>query len=615
MNETREISPAGPGRIAAVVLAAGFSSRMGALQQPLKPLLPFGSETALERVVRSLRTSGARHVVVVTGHEAARVAPLIERLGTVQAHNPTYESGMFSSVQAGVAALPRDTGAFFVLPVDCPLVTPRALGLLLERFTAGDAGVVYPTCLEHRGHPPLLSSRLIEQLLAAGPEGDLRSFLAAHAGETAEVDVRDLTVLMDMDTPDDYRSLAVFAAALDALGSPGPEPSLTAEDALFLLRAAGTPPNIVRHCLTAAAVGAAVAEALAPRMPSLDMALVRAGCLLHDIARLLPHHATLAAGLLADLGLPRLGAVVGEHMVIDPKLPAAPGITEAELVYLADKTVTEGEIVGLDERLARTTRKMRPSPETAQRIAERIADGRMIAAKVGAVLGRPVEETLRGVELPPEALVQTMRVYLARHARPEGPEDRRYRGQADLPLGRVGWEQARELGGMLMTLTGGACFDAVFASNLSRCRETAEIAASADGCVAPVQTKAWLREIDVGLWEGLTWEEARERYPAESVAREADVTGVPFPGGESFAGLRDRVVPAFERLLAASLAAGHQRVLVVGHKGVNRAILAHLQGIPLPGIFSIEQDYCAVTLLKVARAAGGGPKVTGVEPR
>ncbi len=75
------------------------------------------------------------------------------------------------------------------------------------------------------------------------------------------------------------------------------------------------------------------------------------------------------------------------------------------------------------------------------------------------------------------------------------------------------------------------------------------------------------------------------------------------------------MLPAFERLLASSLAAGHRRVLVVAHKGVNRVILAHLQGIPLPQIFSIEQDYCAVTLLKVDRAEDGSPRVIGVEPR
>lgn len=615
MSPARETSPAVPGRTAAVVLAAGFSSRMGSF----KPLLTLGSETALERVVRGLREVGISEVVVVTGHEAERVAPVIERLGAVRAHNPAYASGMFSSVRAGAAALPRDIHAFFVLPADCPLVTPRALRLLLEGFAAGDADVVCPTCLGRRGHPPLLSGRLIELLVAADPGGNLQEFLAegARASGAIDVDVRDLTVLLDMDTLDDYRALSRFAQALDHADLSRPEPSLTEEDALFLLAAAGTPRNVVRHCRTAAAVGVAVAEALRPRLPSLDVDLVRAGCLLHDIARLEPHHAVLAAELLANLGLPRLAAVVGEHMVIDPGLPAAPGITEAEVVYLADKTVAKGEIVGLDERQARTMRKMRPSPETAERIAARITDGRTIAAKISAVLGHPVEETLGTVRLPPEARVRSMRVYLVRHARPEGPGGKRFLGQKDLSLGAAGRDQAHELGGKLMTLTGGACFDAVYASDLSRCQETAEIATGAgvDGCAAPVQTEDWLREIDVGRWEGLTWGEARRRFPTEHAAREADVTGTSFPGGESFADLRDRVVPGFARILEETLAAGHRRVLVMGHKGVNRVILAHLRGIPLDEIFGIEQDYCAVTALKVTPQESGGFRITYVGPR
>lgn len=611
MSDAPANSPLHAGRIAAVVPAAGFSMRMGSL----KPLLPLGSRTALERVVSCLREAGVGRVVVVTGHQAERVTPIIDRLGVMRAHNPAYRSGMFSSVRAGAAALSRDVDAFFVLPVDCPLVKPRSLRLLLDRFAAGDAGIVYPTCLGRRGHPPLLAGRYIEPLLNAYPGGNLQAFLGARTGEAADIDVHDLTILMDMDTPDDHHSLVRFAEALDAVGASRPEPSLTAQDALFLLAAAGTPANIVRHCRTAAAVGEAVARALQPRMPSLDPALVRAGCLLHDMARLLPHHATLAADLLADLGLPRLGAVIGEHMIIDPRLPASPGITEAELVYLADKTVAEGEIVGLDERQARTLRKMRPSPETAERIAARIADGRAIAAKVDAALGRPFEETLAHIALPPEALVRTMRVYLVRHAQTEEAGVRLFRGQEDIPLSEAGRERARELGGTLMVLTGGACFDAVYSSDLSRCLQTARIAAGDEGCATQIHAEPWLREVDVGQWAGLTWEEARARFPAEHAAREKDVTATPFPGGESFADLRDRVLPAFERLLRTSLAAGHRRILVMGHKGVNRVILAHLRGLPLAEVFSIPQDHCAVTLLKVAPDESGGFRVTSIETR
>jgi molybdenum cofactor cytidylyltransferase len=580
-------------RVAAVVLAAGLSSRMGVV----KALLPLGPSAAIEHVVSSLRAAGVAQVVVVTGHEAEAVAPVLERLGVERAHNAGYGSGMFSSVRTGVAALREDIDAFFVLPVDCPLVTPRVFRLLMEHFRPSRKGIIYPTCFGHRGHPPLVSSRYVRALLDADETSNLQAFLGAHAADEAEVDLRDLTVLMDMDTPEDYRALRSFAAALDAAAESRPEPSLTAEEALFLLAAAGTPANIVRHCKAVAAVGEALAQALKPHLPELNVALVRAGCLLHDIARILPHHALLAQEVLTNLGLPRLGAVVGEHMVIDPERPMAAGVTEAELVYLADKLVADGQLVGLDERQARAFRKLRPGREAADRIRARIADARAISGKAGAFLGRPVEEALDGTIIPDDAGPRKLRVYLVRHAEPEGPGGRRYAGQADPPLGPRGEEQAGRLAGRLMALTGGACFDAVHSSDLQRCLRTAEIAT--EDCGTLIHAHPWLREIDVGLWEGLTWEEARQRYPAESGARERDVIGVPFPEGESFADVRGRVVPPFERLLEDSRVAGHRRVLVVGHKGVNRVLLAHFHGLPLEDIFSIEQDFCAVAVLPI----------------
>ena len=177
-------------------------------------------------------------------------------------------------------------------------------------------------------------------------------------------------------------------------------------------------------------------------------------------------------------------------------------------------------------------------------------------------------------------------------------------GQADPGLGAVGEEQAKGLANEVMATTAGGCLDVVYSSDLRRCLRTAEIVA--EECGAAVRAEPWLREIDVGAWEGLTWEEARQAYPVEHAERERDVIGRPFPQGESFADLQARVIPQFLRLIDASLAAGHRQVLVVGHKGVNRVILAHFSGLPLEGIFSIEQDYCAVTELRVATDAAGG---------
>ncbi len=588
-------------RMAAVVLAAGRSSRMGTG----KALLPVGGMTAIERVVSSLRAAGAEQVVVVTGHDAEALLPVLRRLQVDRVHNPDYDCGMFSSVQAGVAGLRGNADAFFVLPVDCPLVTPRVLRLMRDHFERSGKGIVYPVCCGRRGHPPLLSAQYVRALLEAARGGNLQAFLSAFAEDEASVDVRDLTVLTDMDTPEEHLILDHLAAAIDhaeACRRPCAETPMTAAEALFILAAIGTPANIVDHCRAVATVGERLAKVLKPHVPALDVALVRAGCLLHDMARLLPDHALLAQEVLTNLGLPRLGGVVGQHMVIAPTLPQAPGVTEAELVYLADKLVADDELVGLDEREAGALRKTKSS-SSSKRIRARMRDARAISDKVGAMLGRPLADVLNDAVLHPGDATEESSIFLVRHTQPVGLGGRRFLGQADPDLGVPGEEQAKRLADELTAMTGGACFDAIYSSDLRRAVRTAEIVA--ESCGTTVNSKRWLREMDVGLWEGLSWEEAKQNHPAEHLARERDVVGQPFPEGESFKALQERVLPRFLRLISESLAAGHRRVLVVGHKGVNRVLLAHFLGLPLEDLFSIDQDFGAVTVLQVSADAAG----------
>jgi molybdenum cofactor cytidylyltransferase len=622
-----------------------------------KPSLPVGGVTAVERVVASLRRAGVGQIVVVTGHDPDPLLSILEALAVDRAHNPHYDSGMLSSVQTGAAALGSAMDAFFVLPVDCPLVTPRVLRLLLQQHEQSHADITYPVCCDRRGHPPLLSAPFAAALQHADREGTLQTFLDGTAAVVAEVDVHDLTVLIDMDTPAEHRIVDRLAAILDAAGHGSPlattdhaeteqtlpeetpldetlpeetpldetlperehggaatpaEPTLGADEALFLLAAAGTPENVVAHCRAVAAVGTPLAEALKPHLPALDVALVRAGCLLHDLARLMPDHALLAQELLVNLGLPRLAEVVGEHMVLGPGFPSESGVTEVELVYLADKLVSGDELVGLDERETRAFRKKRPGPDAAERLHARMRDARHIADKVEAVTGRRLDDIL-----PPRqaaagsgtaAAESLLQVLLVRHARPAGPGGKRFVGHSDLPLAPAGLEQARRLADRLMKITGGACFDAIYSSDLRRSLQTAEIVA--ERCGAPVVAESRLRELDVGLWEGMTLDEAAQKHPAEYQRREQDLVGQPCPGGESFEELEKRVIPAFLGLVTENMAAGHRRILVVGHKGVNRVLLAHFQGSPLADIFSIEQQYCALSQLLVSRDGDGRLRVT-----
>jgi broad specificity phosphatase PhoE len=146
-------------------------------------------------------------------------------------------------------------------------------------------------------------------------------------------------------------------------------------------------------------------------------------------------------------------------------------------------------------------------------------------------------------------------------------------------------------------------FDTAHSSDLRRCLETAGIIASAGA--RPVEAKGALRicaheelrEIDAGLWEGLTFEEARERYPREWAERERDLVGYRFPGGESFRGLRGRVLPVFARIAKG----GGKNVLVVTHRGPMRVILCESLGLPLERVFSLAVDYGSVEILKGPR--------------
>jgi len=185
--------------IAAVILAAGASGRMG---QP-KALLPFGDRTMLEHVIGTFREAGIEELRVVVGHDADRVTPLLERAGVAWVLNPRAEDGMFSSVRAGVAVLPPGLRAFFVHPVDIPLVSTLTLQQLMR---AGPAKVVSPRCNGQTGHPPLLSAELVPGLLAFNAPGGLRAFLRSLRDDTRHIDCEDRGILTDIDTPEDYRS-------------------------------------------------------------------------------------------------------------------------------------------------------------------------------------------------------------------------------------------------------------------------------------------------------------------------------------------------------------------------------------------------------------------------
>lgn len=181
---------------------------------------------------------------------------------------------------------------------------------------------------------------------------------------------------------------------------------------------------------------------------------------------------------------------------------------------------------------------------------------------------------------------------LVRHGQTEWNRVERFRGRADVPLNEVGLAQAAATGRRVAAQWQPV---AVYASPLSRAVQTAEaIASHFDLAVQPVPE---LIDIDYGLWQGLTPEEARQRWPLQVENWFRHPERVRIPGGESLAALRRRLLQAVQQLVDRH--AG-QTIAIVGHTVSNRVLLLGMLGLSSRYFWHLRQDTCAINLIEAA---------------
>lgn len=189
-------------RIAALVLAAGASSRMGGIDKLLADL---NGAPLIRRTVERILESTARPVVAVVAD--ACVAAALQGLPVQIVFNPDAASGMASSLKAGLAALPVDVDGAAVCLGDMPQVTGALVDRLIAGFDPlGGWEVVAPTRHGRRGHPVLWGRGMFADI--AGLSGDVgaRAVLEARADRLLLLETDDDGALFDVDTPDDLEN-------------------------------------------------------------------------------------------------------------------------------------------------------------------------------------------------------------------------------------------------------------------------------------------------------------------------------------------------------------------------------------------------------------------------
>lgn len=188
---------------AAVIAAAGRSSRIGAF----KPLLPLGGSTLIERTIRTLKQAGAAPVLVVTGHNSAALEDRLSGKEVLLVKNEAFaQTDMLASLKLGLSALPEGWDRVFLGPADSPLASPDTL----KRMLATPARAVCPLCGGRKGRPLLLDREAAAQVLAWEGPGGLRGLLDSGALRETRLETGDPGVLLDADTPEEYRRLLAY---------------------------------------------------------------------------------------------------------------------------------------------------------------------------------------------------------------------------------------------------------------------------------------------------------------------------------------------------------------------------------------------------------------------
>ena len=238
-------------------------------------------------------------------------------------------------------------------------------------------------------------------------------------------------------------------------------------------------------------------------------------------------------------------------------------------------------------------------------------------------------------------------LYLIRHGETVGSEVKRYKGSIDVSLSETGIAQIKEVSAFIanrLRLSGimnyksylndihasfphmpddkEAKLSAVYSSNLSRAVRSAEIIAEPHGLEPLVVPD--LRERSFGIWEGMTFNEIKDQYPAEFEAWASDPVKYSPVNGESTSEVYDRAIRALDGIVSKHAAGSADRkssdnqgpadnIAIVAHGGVNRIILCYLMGVPLENVFRIEQDNAAINIIEfwarypVIKLLNGGP--------
>lgn len=201
-------------KITAIILSAGYSSRMG----KFKPLLDIGGKTSLERIADTLKSAGIEKILVVSGYKREALQPVLKANNLMEVYNIDYDKGMFESVKAGIrAGLTKGnedlTSGFLLIPVDYPLIPKEAIEMIVEEHRKIPGEFIVPCYKGKKGHPLLIPIAYIDEIMDYSGDRGLKGITSRHEDNMIRVDTNYEAVVLDMDTPTSYEEILKYYKA------------------------------------------------------------------------------------------------------------------------------------------------------------------------------------------------------------------------------------------------------------------------------------------------------------------------------------------------------------------------------------------------------------------
>jgi CTP:molybdopterin cytidylyltransferase MocA len=190
--------------VAALILAAGRSERMGRPKALLKHV--FTGRTFVAHLISTAREAGLPAIFVIGRSANVELEAEVNEMGVALLVNAAPDRGQLSSIMVGVEAAERlAASAVLVMPVDVPLVTSTVLSRVLTAANRSEAQIVRATHAGQHGHPVLFKRSVFGELRSADPSIGARAIVRADPARVLDVEVSDPGVVLDVDTPEDYR--------------------------------------------------------------------------------------------------------------------------------------------------------------------------------------------------------------------------------------------------------------------------------------------------------------------------------------------------------------------------------------------------------------------------